>query len=130
MGRGKGTPNSVVKDGCTLTKIPTLEQHLQDVQEVLSILRDEKLYVKVSKCAFGDGLPRLRVMAAGVAVDSHKVMAGVAKSVFQSRFTLINLTLQLLSPIRRRVRRHCGSTDALVGIPCGLILGNDRASEL
>ena len=32
---------------------PSLEQHLRDVREVLAIPRQEKLYVKVSKCAFG-----------------------------------------------------------------------------
>jgi len=32
---------------------PTLEQHLTDVREVLAILRQEQLYVKASKCAFG-----------------------------------------------------------------------------
>ena len=32
---------------------PTLAQHLRDVREVLAILRQEKLYVKASKCEFG-----------------------------------------------------------------------------
>jgi hypothetical protein len=32
---------------------PSLDQHLRDVREVLAILRQEKLYVKASKCAFG-----------------------------------------------------------------------------
>ncbi len=32
---------------------PSLEQHLQDVREVLAILRQDKLYVKASKCEFG-----------------------------------------------------------------------------
>ena len=31
---------------------PTLEQHIRDVQKVLAILRQEKLYVKASGCAF------------------------------------------------------------------------------
>ena len=30
-----------------------MEQHLRDVHEVLSILLQEKLYVKACKCAFG-----------------------------------------------------------------------------
>ena len=34
---------------------PTLEQHLRDVREVLAILRQEKLYVKASKCEFEIG---------------------------------------------------------------------------
>ena len=38
---------------------PSLEQHLRDVREVLSILRQEKLYVNASKCAFGRSLTRL-----------------------------------------------------------------------
>ena len=57
---------------------PTLEQHLKDVREVLGILRQEKLYVKATKCAFGRGeLGFLghRVSAAGVAVDPQKVAA-------------------------------------------------------
>ncbi len=32
---------------------PSLEQHIRDVREVLAILRQEKLYVKASKFAFG-----------------------------------------------------------------------------
>lgn len=32
---------------------PTLEQHLADVREVLAILRQERLFVKASKCQFG-----------------------------------------------------------------------------
>ena len=60
---------------------PTLEQHLRDVREVLailSILCQEKLYVKASKCEFGRGeLSFLghRVSAAGVAVDPRKLAA-------------------------------------------------------
>ena len=57
---------------------PSLEQHLQDVREVLAILRQEKLYVKASKCEFGRrelGFLGHRVSAAGVAVDPRKVAA-------------------------------------------------------
>ena len=57
---------------------PTLEQHLKDVREVLGILRQEKLYVKATKCAFGRselGFLGHRVSAAGVAVDPQKVAA-------------------------------------------------------
>ena len=57
---------------------PSLEQHLKDVREVLSILRQEGLYVKASKCAFGRqelGFLGHRVSAAGVAVDPRKVSA-------------------------------------------------------
>ena len=57
---------------------PSLEQHLHDVWEVLSIMRQEELYVKVSKCAFGRaelGFLDHRVSAAGVAVDPRKVAA-------------------------------------------------------
>ena len=56
----------------------TLEQHLQDVREVLAILRQKKLYVKASKCEFGRqelGFLGHRVSAAGVAVDPRKVAA-------------------------------------------------------
>jgi len=56
----------------------SLEQHLQDVREVLAILRQEKLYVKASKCEFGRtelGFLGHRVSAAGVAVDPRKVAA-------------------------------------------------------
>ena len=55
---------------------PTLEQHLKDVREVLGILRQEKLYVKATKCAFCRselGFLGHRVSAAGVAVDPQKV---------------------------------------------------------
>ena len=57
---------------------PSLEQHLQDVREVLAILRQEGLYVKASKCEFGRselGFLGHRVSAAGVAVDPRKVSA-------------------------------------------------------
>ena len=57
---------------------PSLEQHLHDVREVLSIMRQEKLYVKASKCAFGRaelGFLGHRVSAAEVAVDPRKVAA-------------------------------------------------------
>jgi hypothetical protein len=55
---------------------PTLEQHIQDVREVLAILRQEKLYVKASKCEFGRrelGFLGHRVSSAGIAVDPRKV---------------------------------------------------------
>ena len=57
---------------------PSLEQYLRDVREVLDILRQEKLYVKASKCAFRReelGFLGHRVSGAGVAVDSCKVAA-------------------------------------------------------
>jgi hypothetical protein len=58
---------------------PSLEQHLKDACEVLSILRQEGLYVKASKCEFGRrcelGFLGHRVSAAGVAVDQRKVSA-------------------------------------------------------
>ena len=57
---------------------PSLEQRLRDVREVLSILRQEKLYVKAYKCAFGCaelGFLGHRVWAAGLAVDPRKVAA-------------------------------------------------------
>ena len=57
---------------------PSLEQHLKDVREVLAILRQERLYVKASKCEFGRrelGFLGHRVSAAGVAVDPRKVAA-------------------------------------------------------
>ena len=56
----------------------SLEQHLRDVREVLAILRQEKLYVKASKCAFGReelGFLGHRVSGAGVSVDPRKVAA-------------------------------------------------------
>ena len=57
---------------------PTLEQHIQDVREVLAILRQEKLYVKASKCESERrelGFLGHRVSSAGVAVDPRKVSA-------------------------------------------------------
>ena len=47
---------------------PSMEQHLRDVHEVLSILLQEKLYVKACKCAFGRedrDFPGHRASAAG-----------------------------------------------------------------
>ncbi len=67
-----------------LKYIPSLEQHLQDVCEVLAIFRhaSEKLYVKASKCEFGRrelGFLDHRVSAAGasVAVDLRTGVAVV-----------------------------------------------------
>ncbi len=57
---------------------PSLEQHPRYVHEVLAILRQEKLFVKASKCEFGRselGFLGHRVSAAGVAVDPRKVSA-------------------------------------------------------
>ena len=57
---------------------PSLEQHLKDVREVLAILRQERLYVKASKCEFGRselGFLGHRVSAEGVSVDPRKVSA-------------------------------------------------------
>ena len=57
---------------------PTLEQHLQEVLEVLAILRQEKLYVRAVKCEFRRaelGFLGHRVSAAGVAVDPRKLAA-------------------------------------------------------
>ncbi len=57
---------------------PSFEQHLRDVREVLAILRQEKLYVKASKCAFGReelGFLGHRISGAGVSVDPRKVAA-------------------------------------------------------
>ena len=45
---------------------PSLGQHLSDVREVLSILRQEKLYVKASKRAFG------RAQLASLAIGSRQ----------------------------------------------------------
>ncbi len=56
---------------------PSLEQHPKDIREVLSILRQEGLHVKASKCSFGRraelGFLGHRVSAAGVAVDPRKL---------------------------------------------------------
>ena len=76
---GAGGPlhrSAVVYMDDLLCYSPSLEQHLRDVREVLAILRQEKLYVKASKCAFGReelGFLGHRVSGAGVAVDPRKV---------------------------------------------------------
>jgi hypothetical protein len=56
----------------------SLEQHVKDVCEVLSILQQEGLDVKASKCEFGRcelGFLRHRGDVAGVAFDQRKVSA-------------------------------------------------------
>jgi hypothetical protein len=84
--RGTGVPGArgplhrsvVVYMDDLLCYSPSLEQHLRDVREVLAILRQEKLFVKASKCEFGRselGFLGHRVSAAGVAVDPRKVSA-------------------------------------------------------
>ncbi len=57
---------------------PSLKQHMKDVSVAPSILRQEGLYVKASKCEFGRcelGFLGHRVSAAGFAVKQRKVSA-------------------------------------------------------
>ena len=63
---------------------PQLEQRLRDVREVLAILRQEKLCLKASKCAFGrDELGFLgRRASAGVAVDLAAAAAAIAAQLY------------------------------------------------
>jgi hypothetical protein len=54
----------------------SFEQHLQNLQQVLSILQREKWYVKLSKCAFAQ--PQVAylghvISAAGVSTDASKI---------------------------------------------------------
>ena len=56
----------------------SLEQHLRDVREVMAILRQKRLFVKASKCAFGReelGFLGHRISGAGVSVDLSKAAA-------------------------------------------------------
>ena len=51
---------------------PTLEQHVKDVDEVLAILGERKLFAKALKCEFGRqelGFLGHRVSAEGIKVD-------------------------------------------------------------
>ena len=103
---------------------PTLEHHIKDVQELLSILRQEKLYVKASKCEFGRselGSLGHRISVADVSVDPRKVSA--IQSRVQRRCALLCLSLELLSPVHRRVRRHRGPADSVVRPSCSIFLG-------
>ena len=57
---------------------PTLEQHVEDVDEVLAILGERKLFAKEQKCEFGRqelGFLGHRVSAEGIKVDPRKVQA-------------------------------------------------------
>ena len=57
---------------------PTLEQHVKDVNEVLAILGEQKLFAKEPKCEFGLqelGFLGHRVLAEGNKVDQRKVQA-------------------------------------------------------
>ena len=102
----------------------SLEQHLRDVREVLSILRQEKLYVKASKCAFGRqelGFLGHRVSAAGVSVDPRKVSAvrdwpTPASNVELRRFVgLCNYYRRFYADITFRKRAGVGRTPRGVG---------------
>jgi hypothetical protein len=57
---------------------PSLEQHIEHLREVLTLLRDEKLFVKRSKCSFAcqtlEYLGHI-VSADGVATDPKKTQA-------------------------------------------------------
>jgi hypothetical protein len=57
---------------------PYLEQHIEHLREVLTLLRDEKLFVKRSKCSFAcqtlEYLGHI-VSADGVATDPKKTQA-------------------------------------------------------
>ncbi|KAG2922036.1 hypothetical protein PC117_g16080 [Phytophthora cactorum] len=58
------------------TKSPKIEDHLEALRETLDILRDNKLYVKLSKCVFcADEIPCLGdfVGRKGVCMDPDKV---------------------------------------------------------
>ena len=109
--------NLVVYIDDLLCYSPSLEQHLQDVLEVrvLSILHQEKLYVKASKCEFGSELGFLchRVSAAGVAVDPSKVAAvhdwpvPHPTSTFTSSLGSVTTT-SALSTSMRLLTRLCG----------------------
>ena len=57
---------------------PTLEQQVKDVDEVLAILGELKLFAKAPKCEFGRqelGFLGHRVSADGIKVDPRKVQA-------------------------------------------------------
>ncbi len=57
---------------------PSLEQHQQDIREVLTIFREEKHFVKALECEFGRWSKVLlghRASSAGLAVDPRKVAA-------------------------------------------------------
>ena len=59
---------------------PTLESHLDHIQQVLQILQDHHLYLKASKCSFAQNqLEYLGhiISAAGVSTDQSKIAAMV-----------------------------------------------------
>lgn len=59
---------------------PTLESHLDHIQQVLQILQDHHLYLKASKCSFAQNqLEYLGhiIFAAGVSTDQSKIAAMV-----------------------------------------------------
>ncbi|GMF21580.1 unnamed protein product [Phytophthora fragariaefolia] len=67
---------SFCDDSYVFTKSPKIEDHLDALRETLDILRDNKLYVKLSKCVFcADEIPCLGdfVRRNGVRMDPDKV---------------------------------------------------------
>ena len=107
---------------------PTLEQHLRDVREVLAILRQEKLYVKASKCEFGRGeLGFLghRVSAAGVAVDPRKVAAVRDWPTPSSNVDLRHFIgfCKYYRCFRGWIRRHCSPSHTSLRPTCSMVMG-------
>ncbi|KAG3080218.1 hypothetical protein PI125_g20501 [Phytophthora idaei] len=67
---------SFYDDIYVFTKSPKIEDHLEALRETLDILRDNKLYVKLSKCVFcADEIPCLGDLVGrkGVRMDPDKV---------------------------------------------------------
>jgi hypothetical protein len=56
----------------------SLQEHVEHLKEVLTLLRDEKLYVKFSKCSFActslEYMGRI-ISGDGVSTDPHKTQA-------------------------------------------------------
>lgn len=87
---------------------PTLESHLDHIQQVLQILQDHHLYLKASKCSFAQNqleyLDHI-ISAAGVSTDQSKITA-MANWLIPTCVTELRAFLGLTGYYRRFVRNY------------------------
>lgn len=87
---------------------PTLESHLDHIQQVLQILQDHHLYLKASKCSFAQNqleyLDHI-ISAAGVSTDQSKI-AAMVNWLIPTCVTELRAFLGLTGYYRRFVRNY------------------------
>jgi hypothetical protein len=93
--------------------------HLRHLRAVLTVLQQDRLIAKLSKCAFGErSIAYLGhvISGAGVTMDPAKVwaVADWPKPRSARGRTGVLGSCRLLPQIRQRVRRYCGPSDRAI----------------